>query len=35
MPKVYPIARLCILGVVGIAYELILAAEEYIEGVVL
>jgi hypothetical protein len=35
MPKVCPIARLCVLSVVGIAYELVLAAEEHIEGVVL
>jgi hypothetical protein len=33
--KVYPIARLCVLSVVGIAYKLVLVVEEYIEGVVL
>jgi hypothetical protein len=35
MLKVYPIARLYILSVVGIAYKLILVVKEYIEGIIL
>jgi hypothetical protein len=35
MLKVYPIARLYIPSIVGIAYKLILVVEKYIEGIVL